>query len=414
MLTKEAYIKKRNKLLEEAEKLLDEGKVDEYKEKEQEIKDLDAKFEKVSKAQANMNALKDSAPVKNDFIGDDEPKDKDDKDNFVKTGGFDNLGDFVQAVRFKPYDERLEKLRNMSTSEGSEGGILVPEQFRTQILQMEAEDAIVRPRATVIPAGNPPDAKINLPALQQGAGGVYNGITFTATAEGEEMDEMDGPSLEDIGIEPAEQSGYVTVTNKLLRNSEAASAFLARQLRGGKAAYEDHLFLSKGDGVNKPLAVLNTPGAIEVERNTSTEILYEDVLNMEKAMLPNAIGGAYWIASQSAYKYIKDMKDSNDNRIYKDANLVKGVPASLDGFPLKFTGRAKTLGNRGDLMFVDLGYYLIKDGSGLFIDASKHVKFKSNKTVIKIVWNVDGQSWVNEPLTLEDGSTKASPIVVLK
>jgi len=130
-------------------------------------------------------------------------------------------------------------------------------------------------------------------------------------------------------------------------------------------------------------------------------------------MMPN-FSNLLWIASQSAYTDIKDMKDASSNRIYQDANLVKGQPANLDGIPLKWTGRCPTLGNKGDLMLVQLENYLIKDGSGPFVAASEHVEFKANKTVIKIVWNVDGQTWNVEPLTLEDGSTQVSPFVVLQ
>ena len=386
-----------------------DGLVDEHKEvrgKIERITALDGVRSYNSQSQADPN----KPPV-----GDEEDRDNNGMPNDMPSDGeFKNLGDFLHHARFVPNDSRIQELRDMSMSEGAAGGILVPEQFSQQILMIDPESAIVRPRATQIPAGNPPDAALNLPALRQGSKGVYSGITFTATAEGETMTEQDGPTLEDIGLKPSEQSGYVTVTNKLLNNSEAASALLTSQLRKGKIGYEDHLFLSRGDGVNKPLAVLNTPGAIEVDRNTSANILFEDVVNIEKSMLPQAMNDAIWVASQSAYSDIKDMKDSDGNRIYTGPNIVKGVPAMLDGREIKFTGRTSTIGNKGDLMLVNLEYYLIKDGSGLYIAASEHVKFTSNKTVIKIVFNIDGQSWVNEPLTLEDGSTKVSPIVVLK
>ena len=72
------------------------------------------------------------------------------------------------------------------------------------------------------------------------------------------------------------------------------------------------------------------------------------------------------------------------------------------------------LGSEGDLCLCDFSYYLIKDGSGPYVAASEHVYFKNNKTVIKAFWNVDGQAWMKEPLTLEDGSTQVSPFVFLK
>src|SRR5690606_33607194 len=53
------YLEKRKALLGEAENLLNEGKLEEFEAKEQEIKDLDDQFEKLAKARANMDALKE-------------------------------------------------------------------------------------------------------------------------------------------------------------------------------------------------------------------------------------------------------------------------------------------------------------------------------------------------------------------
>lgn len=62
-MNKKEYLAKRKALLEEAESLLNESKLEEFAAKEKEIKDLDAKFEEIAKAQANMNALKGNAFV---------------------------------------------------------------------------------------------------------------------------------------------------------------------------------------------------------------------------------------------------------------------------------------------------------------------------------------------------------------
>ena len=74
-MNKEQYLAKRNALLEEAENLLNEGKLDEFEAKEKEIKDLDEEFEKLAVARANMDALKEPtlvAQVADMSKGDDE------------------------------------------------------------------------------------------------------------------------------------------------------------------------------------------------------------------------------------------------------------------------------------------------------------------------------------------------------
>ena len=60
-MTKKEYLEKRNQLLADAEALINKNDAEGYNAKEQEIKDLDAKFEAIAKAQANYAALKNTA-----------------------------------------------------------------------------------------------------------------------------------------------------------------------------------------------------------------------------------------------------------------------------------------------------------------------------------------------------------------
>lgn len=61
-MTKEQYQAQRKELIEAAQKSLDGGDVDAFNAKESEINALDAKFEEIGKAQANMRALQDRVP----------------------------------------------------------------------------------------------------------------------------------------------------------------------------------------------------------------------------------------------------------------------------------------------------------------------------------------------------------------
>ena len=56
-MTKEIYNIQRQKLMDDAQKLLDESKTAEAQAKMKEVEALDAKFEEEAKIQANLNAL---------------------------------------------------------------------------------------------------------------------------------------------------------------------------------------------------------------------------------------------------------------------------------------------------------------------------------------------------------------------
>lgn len=62
-MTKEKYLKDRQALITEAEKLVNEGKLKESQEKQAEVKKLDADFEAAATEAANIRALSDAAPA---------------------------------------------------------------------------------------------------------------------------------------------------------------------------------------------------------------------------------------------------------------------------------------------------------------------------------------------------------------
>jgi HK97 family phage major capsid protein len=110
------------------------------------------------------------------------------------------------------------------------------------------------------------------------------------------------------------------------------------------------------------------------------------------------------------------MVDAGNHMIWMpNATGVAGAPpGTLMGIPVLINERSVALGTLGDIMLVDLSYYLIKDGSGPFVATSPHVHFTTNRTVIKIFWNVDGQPWLSGPIPLEGTpANTVSPFIVL-
>jgi HK97 family phage major capsid protein len=202
------------------------------------------------------------------------------------------------------------------------------------------------------------------------------------------------------------------VTDKLLRNWGAADAVLSAQLRLAIVAAEETAFYS-GNGVARPLGILSTPARIDVNRAVANQIAYADIIGMFSRLRRNM--SPVWIASPTVIPQLTTMVDNatGSNAIWVPS-AVPGIPATLMGIPVIFSERSVALGTRGDLVLADLSYYVIKDGSGPFVMASEHVYFTSNRTVIKIFWNVDGKPWMDEPLPLEGSAANTvSPFIVL-
>ncbi|UIK04900.1 phage major capsid protein [Neorhizobium galegae] len=337
---------------------------------------------------------------------------------------FESMGEFLHAVRFRPSDQRLNFVEGvghqpddngmqaeMRMDNDTSGGFMVPTQLRNTLLSVRPQDALVRPRATVLEAGDPPDAGVTMPAIEQGGanpGNMFGGMTFSWIEEGGEKLETDA-DLSAITLTPHEIAGFVTVTDKLLRNWRASASFLEGQMRSGVSAAEDYAFL-RGNGVTQPLGAINAPAMKYINRTTALQVTYVDLLKMVAVLLMRG-GVPVWSMPQSAIIPLAQLTDPEGHYIWKP-DARDGFAGTLLGYPVRWNNRAPALGVKGDIILADWSYYLIKDGSGPFVAASEHVKFTQNKTVIKIFWNVDGAPWMKAPIKEENGY-EVSPFVGL-
>ena len=85
------------------------------------------------------------------------------------------------------------------------------------------------------------------------------------------------------------------------------------------------------------------------------------------------------------------------------------------GRPLILSEKMETLGDAGDIAYVDLGYYLIGDRMAMTMASSEHAKFTSDQTVIKTTMRVDGAPAVKSSIIPNKGGSGSalSPFVRL-
>lgn len=131
------YIEKRNALLNEAESFLNNGKLNEFEAKEKEIKDLDANYEAVSKAQANINALKTQVPTesvvnmiteKDGKVGTTEPvKVVNEKDTYLNVWAKYMQGKKIEGNEKELFDKVNAEFNNAYTHDTTNTAILIPE-----------------------------------------------------------------------------------------------------------------------------------------------------------------------------------------------------------------------------------------------------------------------------------------------
>lgn len=328
---------------------------------------------------------------------------------------FGTLGEFFATVRSSadgaPVDIRLKEMRVQQMKNGTSGGYMIPDQFQEGLLSVTPQEAIVRPRAMVIPAGSPPDAEIKINTLDQTSGqNMYGGVAINHDGESDTITETNAV-IKQVSLKPKRISAFMTASDELMNNWAAADTFIREQMRLAVIGAEDTDFLT-GDGVNKSLGITNAPAKIEVTRAGANAIAYADITGMYARMLFRG-SSLVWVTSQTTIPQLTTIADAGSNNLWVQS-AAANIPPTLLGIPVLFNERSPALGSTGDLMLCDFSKYLIKDGSGPFVAFSEHFRFQNNEGAFRITWRVDGQSWLSEAIPLE-GSTSntVSPFVIL-
>ena len=335
-------------------------------------------------------------------------------------GKWESLGEYLTAIHPRIIQETgiPEVFKNLSEGVGGDGGFLVPEEFRAELLRLALELAVVRPRARALPMGA---ASMRLPAIRDAshASSVYGGVTGGWRAEAASISSTTNqPTFQQVMLTARKLTGYSVASNELLADSAIALEALLMSLFSDALAYfEDDAFIN-GTGAGQPLGVLNADALVSVAKETgqaASTIVYANILKMFARMLPQSIGRAVWIAHPDTLPQIAQMSlavGTGGSAVWM-SNAAGGPPNSILGRPLVFSEKCQTLGTAGDIYFVDLSYYLIGDRQQLRVEASPHVNWTTDEMVWRFIQRVDGRPWLTTALTPRFGSNTMSPFVAL-
>ncbi|HEY1380914.1 MAG TPA: phage major capsid protein, partial [Gemmataceae bacterium] len=144
-------------------------------------------------------------------------------------------------------------------------------------------------------------------------------------------------------------------------------------------------------------------------------IVYENIVNMYARMLPSSLNKGVWIVSPDTIPELYTMALSvgtGGNSVFI-VNAAGPGPTTLFGRPIIVSEKANVLGDRGDIAFVDLSYYLIGDRQSMSASSSTDWKFGNDQTAFRIIQRVDGRPWIQSPITPRNGGNSLSPFVEL-
>lgn len=316
--------------------------------------------------------------------------------------------------------DRRTALKNAAASSGepASGGFLIPEAFRAELLALQLENSVVRPRARIVPMET---SRVLYPFLDvtSHTENVFGGVQGYWTPESGAMTDV-AATFGRLALEAWKLTAFANVPNELVADSAISfEAFIRSTFPQALAYFSDVAFLS-GNGAGQPLGINTSGNAARVSvakeaGQAADTIVWENIVKMYSRMLPQSLGNAVWVISTDVFPELATMALSvgtGGGPIWLN-NGVGGPPATILGRPVVITEKVPSLGNQGDISFIDFSYYLVGDRQAMTVASSEHFRFQNGETSFSFVERLDGRPWLQSPLTPRNAGPTLSPFVTL-
>lgn len=316
--------------------------------------------------------------------------------------------------------------KDLNEGSGTAGGYTVAPTYGDELLKLAGEQSIVRPYSNnkKLPGKEAYYPMLNqtfTPSGSQSAPqSAYTGGVKMQWGMEAQAGTSTEPTFKQVHVSTNPLQGLTKISKFLLDDSFiSVDSELKTLFSEAIAIAEDYAFL-RGDGVGKPLGVLNAPALITyATRSASNTFKLADAANVMGAMTPQSRSKSVWVLTNNLFAQLVQLVDasgrvtyiSNVGSGYGDAKLTASL--LLFGRPVIFTEKTPALGSVGDVLLADFSKYITADTGSLAIAASDQYSFNTNQITYRIIQRVDGQPQIDAALTQMDGTTKNSPFVTL-
>lgn len=333
---------------------------------------------------------------------------------------FESTGHFFQAVKnaaFYPgnQDVRLIPLKATGLSENvpADGGYLLAPQLSGGILEKMHKEAQILPRVSTDQIG--PNSNSML----------YNAVDESSRADGSRWGGVRGywvaeagsitaskPTFRQMELKLKKVAALCYATDELLADATALESWLSRTVPM-ELRFQTESAIVRGNGVGKPLGIMNSPALVSVTRIDANEIDATDIANMW-ARRWAGVNDYVWIANSSIFPQLINLTLGNAPYLQPANSPGQADPSfSLYGKPYLESEYTYPLGTTGDLMLASLSQYQTINKGGVASASSIHVQFTTDETAFRFIYRIDGQPLWNSALTPYDAGSTLSPFVVL-
>jgi len=290
-------------------------------------------------------------------------------------------------------DEWAIYRNTMSTTTGSEGGNTVQTDVAESVMEALKDFGGMRKVATVIVTDQGND--INYP---QSDGTAEVGEIIGENATATDLD----PSFGVVTLKTQKYSSKVTtVPFELLQDSQIdVEAYVTnRQVQRIGRITNQHFTTGTGTAQPNGIVTASTLGKAGATGQT-TSVIFDDLIDLEHSV-DNAyrdLGRCSFMLSDSAFKAVKKLKDSQNRPIFIPgydglagpvANTILGYPVTINNDVAAMAANAKSI------LFGDFSFYLIRDVMAMTMFRFTDSVYSKKGQVGFLMWSRHGGQWTD-------------------
>jgi len=340
---------------------------------------------------------------------------EDETDRSLKANPF-TAAEFFQAVKMAEMYPGQEERRllpfkatGLNEATPSQGGYLLPPQIAAGIhSSMWATGSVL--------------SRFN-PIRVTGNSLTINAVDETSRADGSRMGGVQGywlaeaaqksaskPKFRQIDLKLKKVAALCYATDELLADASALESWIGNEVPN-ELRFNVEAAIINGDGVGKPLGILQSGSLISATRTDGSKIDAYDIGRMWARRLPG-YNDYVWFVNPAVYPQLLNMT-IGDMPVYAPS-VRPDVPfGSLLGRPVIENEYCPNLGTAGDILLASPSAYALITKGGVEAASSIHIKFDYDETAFRFVYRVDGQPYYNAPITAYDAVNTVSPFVAL-
>ena len=247
---------------------------------------------------------------------------------------------------------------------------------------------------------------------------VFGGIQMFWAAEGATV-AASKPQFREMKLDLEKMMGFCYCTDEMLQDA----AFLTGFVGNGFTLAADRLLTESvisGDGVGKPLGLLNSGAVIVVDKESSQAagtFQGANVIKMQARAMPRGRDRMVWLMHPDLEEQLPYLAIQSGEA----AKFLWNPEGGLGNFdtqrvlnkPVLFEDSCPALGSKGDVMLVDPMQYILLSKGTAKQDWSIHVEFLTDQNCFRMVFRCNGAPKVTQPLKIKNSAKTRSPFVAL-